>query len=64
MVPGGGEEAPVCPSADDSNPCVWCQVGIVSFGPAPCDATIPGVYTRVAAYRQWMEDTVAMHGGW
>ena len=45
-------------------PCVWCQVGIVSFGPAPCDATIPGVYTRVAAYRQWMEDTVAMHGGW
>ena len=40
------------------------QVGIVSFGPAPCDALIPGVYTRVAGYTKWIMDTIEGNGGW
>ena len=40
------------------------QVGIVSFGPSPCDATIPAVYTRVAAFGKWIVDTVNQNGGW
>ena len=39
------------------------QVGIVSFGPAPCDADIPAVYTRVAAYKEWITQTVEANGG-
>ena len=40
------------------------QTGIVSFGPSPCDESIPAVYTRVAAYREWIEQTVSSNGGW
>ena len=47
------------------------QAGIVSFGPyivnmghLPCDASIPGVYTRVAAFTDWIKETVQANGGW
>ena len=50
----------VCLQADGH----WYQVGIVSFGPAPCDASIPGVYTRVAGHTDWLSDTIAANGGW
>jgi len=36
---------------------------IVSFGPSPCDATIPAVYTRVAAYSDWVNKTIEDNGG-
>jgi secreted trypsin-like serine protease len=50
---------------DSGGPVVFTQgkpaflVGVVSWGKAACrgDAK-PGVYTRVAAYRQWIEDVL------
>jgi hypothetical protein len=43
---------------------VFLQVGIVSFGPAPCDGNIPAVYTRVAAYKDWIVETIEANGGY
>ena len=42
----------------------YIEVGIVSFGPSPCDDSIPAVYTRVAGYSKWVMDTVNANGGW
>ena len=42
---------------------VGFQVGVVSFGPAPCDAEIPAVYTRVAGYTDWVLETIEKNGG-
>ena len=39
------------------------KVGIVSFGPSPCDAAYPAVYTRVAGYSNWIMETIAENGG-
>ena len=36
----------------------WFQVGIVSFGIGCGRRGIPGVYTRVQAYEQWIENTI------
>jgi hypothetical protein len=34
----------------------WLQVGIVSAGPIGCtDSTLPDIFTRVGAYRQWID---------
>ena len=39
------------------------QVGIVSFGIGQCGvAALPGVYTRLALYTDWMRDVVATTG--
>ena len=51
----------VCYSQQDAS---WYQVGIVSFGPSPCDENIPAVYTRVAAFADWIEQTIQQNGGW
>lgn len=36
----------------------WYQVGIVSFGIGCGRRNIPGVYTSVAKYEEWIEETV------
>ena len=51
----------VCYSQEDSS---WYQVGIVSFGPSPCDQHIPAVYTRLAAFTDWIHQTIEEAGGW
>jgi len=69
MQCAGGAGETSC-NGDSGGPLVcevdgrWYQVGIVSFGPSPCDAAIPAVYTRVAAYVDWITETVEANGGW
>ncbi|XP_046662805.1 putative inactive serine protease 43 [Homalodisca vitripennis] len=36
----------------------WFQVGIVSFGVGCGRADVPGVYTRVSFYQNWLHDVV------
>ena len=33
----------------------WHQIGLVSFGTSICGKGVPGVYTRVAEYMDWIE---------
>ena len=71
MQCAGGDGHTSC-NGDSGGPLVcyntidlsWYQVGIVSFGPSPCDEHIPAVYTRVAGYREWILQTVQDNGGW
>ncbi len=37
---------------------VWQQVGITSNGYGCAQPTYPGIYTRVAAYQSWINETV------
>jgi hypothetical protein len=39
----------------DGRPVV---IGIVSYGEEPCWAKTPGVYTRVRAYQNWINETI------
>ena len=37
----------------------WVQVGVVSFGVGQCgNAALPGVYTRLALYTDWIRSVV------
>jgi len=36
----------------------WTIVGVVSFGPATCGSTTPGVYTRVDKYIDWINSVI------
>ena len=38
---------------------IWIQIGIVSFGRTSCGTRgVPGVYTKVSAYTQWILDHI------
>ena len=34
------------------------QIGIVSYGPRHCGSGLPGVYTRVSAYMDWIKNNL------
>ena len=36
----------------------WVLDGIVSFGTDKCDSEVPGVYTRVSKYLQWIDSII------
>jgi transmembrane serine protease 8 len=37
---------------------VWQQVGITSVGIGCARPLLPGIYTRVAAFQSWINDTM------
>ena len=37
---------------------VWYQTGVVSFGEGCAQANFPGVYTKISAYKAWIEQTI------
>lgn len=43
----------------ENNVPYWVAIGIVSFGPSDCGkAGVPGVYTRVSSYLEWIENNL------
>jgi len=36
----------------------WYLAGVVSFGTQQCDSSLPGVYTRVQHFHQWIQTTL------
>jgi len=54
---GGDSGGPIFKKGPDGK---FVQVGIVSFGVGKCgQAAVPGVYTRLSLYSDWLKDTVA-----
>lgn len=37
----------------------WTLVGIVSWGSSTCSTSVPAVYTRVTALRDWIDSVMA-----
>ncbi|XP_062540091.1 serine protease snake-like [Armigeres subalbatus] len=63
QTPGGGKDTchgdsggPLQITTDGHN-CLYRIVGVTSFG-VSCGTTVPGVYTKVAAFADWIEQTV------
>ena len=34
----------------------WVQIGLVSYGTTTCGKGVPGVYTKVSYYMDWIDD--------
>ncbi|ESN92138.1 hypothetical protein HELRODRAFT_181758 [Helobdella robusta] len=58
-----GTDAGLCPG-DSGGPLVcklgdeWIQVGVASFSSKISPGAVPGVFTRVSAYRKWIDDVI------
>lgn len=66
----GGDYADTC-IGDGGSPLVceipgkrgqYYQVGIVSWGIKCAEADVPGVYTNVAKYRDWIDEMIESFG--
>ncbi|XP_071120549.1 chymotrypsinogen A-like [Mytilus edulis] len=55
----GDSGGPLACKAADST---YILVGATSYGPEVCNGTLPGVYTRVSAYTDWIEKTKSKKG--
>eukprot|EP00092_Neocalanus_flemingeri_P033870 GFUD01036832.1.p1 GENE.GFUD01036832.1~~GFUD01036832.1.p1 ORF type:complete len:396 (+),score=96.72 GFUD01036832.1:97-1284(+) len=60
----GDNKTDAC-SGDSGSPLLWVDnrsrwsvAGIVSFGPSVCGQDVPGVYTRVESYLDWIETVI------
>ena len=43
----------------------WFVAGVTSFGPRTCGAGLcPSVYTRVAKYKDWVQEKIEANGGY
>ncbi|XP_021103549.1 LOW QUALITY PROTEIN: serine protease 48 [Heterocephalus glaber] len=42
---------------------VWIQIGLVSWGPE-CGKSLPGVYTNVTYYQEWITATISRAKSW
>lgn len=43
---------------EGGNPTLDVVVGITSFGEGACDEHLPGIYTNVSSFRQWISETM------
>ena len=64
VICAGDREADAC-SGDSGSPLLWVDdqsrwsvAGIVSFGPSVCGQDVPGAYTRVESYLQWVKAVI------
>merc|ERR1711971_800211 len=63
QICAGGEKGKDSCNGDSGGPLIyreypdepWHQIGLVSFGTSVCGGGVPGVYTRVAEYMDWIE---------
>lgn len=46
-----------------SDTAVWELVGVTSFGTGCAEASYSGVYTRVAAYHDWIQQNTPEYDG-
>jgi len=59
-----GQSATDSCSGDSGGPLMavlkgrWYLAGVVSFGTQRCDSSLPGVYTRVSSFWQWIEEVI------
>ena len=64
MLCAGNTEVDTC-TGDSGGPLLyvddkyrWTVGGVVSFGPSACGNGVPGVYTRVDRYLDWIYDII------
>ena len=63
LLCAGNERTESC-NGDSGGPLLWTENysktvgGIASFGPSACGSQIPGVYTKVESYLDWIYDSV------
>jgi len=64
MLCAGNKKADTC-SGDSGGPLLamdqrfrWSVAGVVSFGPSTCGNIVPGVYTRVDRYLDWIHRVI------
>merc|ERR1719219_1756185 len=51
---GGDSGGPLMAQVDG----VWYLAGVVSFGTLKCDSSLPGVYTRISSFEDWLNQNL------